>query len=269
MVCNCMGDDCQVVVSFLLTTSSVMRQGGMIHHVWRLSEGGGNNLGPAVTSEGLFLGRTPLIERRDGRFVVRDWHDLERLLKRAYQSAPIANRLRPGLATAAAALNANDPCLARIAAVHLKIPDLTDRTARDGVEAEDLLIKYAHGEGGGYWNPALHPRTGAPPNPGWFAPTAGSSKSSPIRTAQNDDPAQRSGAPTGPDNGSSQVPVEPRAQLAVFPYDALVSPCFVSMGPGGCDGYGGPSRSTESDFVGGTGGTAVLEAQRRGRKTPP
>src|ERR1700692_461124 len=43
----------------------------MIHHVWRLSEGGDDNLGLAVTGDGLVLGRTPLIERRGGRFVVR------------------------------------------------------------------------------------------------------------------------------------------------------------------------------------------------------
>jgi hypothetical protein len=95
----------------------------------------------------------------------------------------------PGLATVASALNANDQCLARIAAVHLRIPDLPNQSARDDMEAEDVLIKY------GDWNPALHPRTGTPPNPGWFAPTDGSSDaSSSIRTAQNDDPTKRTDA---------------------------------------------------------------------------
>jgi hypothetical protein len=68
-----------------------------------------------------------------------------------------------GLATVASALNANDPGLARIAAVHLRIPDLPSLTARDDMEAADILIKSVD------WNPALHPRAGAPPNPGWFA----------------------------------------------------------------------------------------------------
>jgi hypothetical protein len=85
-----------------------------------------------------------------------------------------------GLANVASALNANDPCLARIAAVHLRIPDLPNQTARDDMEAADILIK------SGDWNPALHPRTGTPPNPGWFAPTGGSSENpSRPRTAQN------------------------------------------------------------------------------------
>ena len=71
-----------------------------------------------------------------------------------------------GLATVASALNANDPGLARIAAVHLRIPDLPSLAARDEMEAADILIKSVD------WNPALHPRAGTAPNPGWFAPSA-------------------------------------------------------------------------------------------------
>ena len=36
--------------------------------MWRLSEGGEDNLGLACTNEGLVLGRTPLIERRGSSF---------------------------------------------------------------------------------------------------------------------------------------------------------------------------------------------------------
>ena len=92
-----------------------------------------------------------------------------------------------GLATVASALNANDPVLARIAAVHLRIPDLPSLTARDDMEVADILIKSAD------WNPALHPRTGVPPNPGWFAPS-GTEQSSPARVAQSDTPGQRTDA---------------------------------------------------------------------------
>jgi hypothetical protein len=111
--------------------------------MWRLSEAGEHNLGLACTNDGLILGRTPLIERRDDRFVVRDRGEIEALLSRAYRKNIAADRLLPGLATVAAALNANDPCLARIAAVHLRIPDLPDRSARDGLEAQDILTKCA------------------------------------------------------------------------------------------------------------------------------
>jgi hypothetical protein len=168
----------------------------MAPRIWRLSEvTGDDNLGLACTEHGLMLGRTLLIERRDGRFVVREQSELECLFSLAYGHETTAQRLMPGLATVASALNADDQALARIAAVHLRIPDLPDHAARDTMEAADVLIKYARNEGGGDWNPALHPRAGTPPNPGWFAPTDGAgSESSSTRTAQNDDPTHRSDA---------------------------------------------------------------------------
>jgi hypothetical protein len=135
------------------------------------------------------LGRTLLIERRDGRFVVREQSELDCLLSLAYGREATAQRLMGGLATVASALNANDQGLARIAAVHLRIPDLPDQAARDAMEAADILIKSVD------WNPALHPRAGTPPNPGWFAPTDGAdNESSSTRTAQNDDPTHSSDA---------------------------------------------------------------------------
>src|SRR5580704_11239599 len=174
----------------------------MIHRIWRLSETNDhNNLGLVCTDHGLLFGRTPLIERRDGRFVVRERDAIEQLLSHAYRTSYSAGRIMPGLATVAAALNAGDQGLARIAAVHLRLPDLPDRVARDAMEAMDVLLKYARSESGGdAWNPALHPRAGTPPNPGWFAPTDGDESSS-ARTAQNDDPTRRSdaGASAGQD----------------------------------------------------------------------
>lgn len=81
------------------------------------------------------------------------------------------DQLMSGLATVASALNANDQCLARIAAVHLQLPDLLDKTARDDLEAEDVLIKSADR------NPALHEIRKAsaddPEHPGWPAGTSG------------------------------------------------------------------------------------------------
>jgi hypothetical protein len=110
--------------------------------IWRLSEAGPDNLGLACTDEGLVLGQTPLIERRAGRFVVRERTEIDRLLKRAYQTDVAADGLMSGLATVAAALNADDQCLARIAAVHLRIPDLPSQDARNALEIEDILITW-------------------------------------------------------------------------------------------------------------------------------
>jgi hypothetical protein len=170
----------------------------MTYQFWHLSEAGPDNLGLACTDDGLLLGRTPLIERRDGRSVVRERDEIERLLKRAYPGEPAVHRLMAGLATVASALNANDQCLARIAAVHLKIPDLPNQAARNALEAEDWLIKYARDGGSSIdWNPALHPRAGTPPNPGWLAPTGSASHDSPsARVAENDDSTRRPVAPS-------------------------------------------------------------------------
>jgi hypothetical protein len=115
----------------------------MIPKIWQLSENtSDDNLGLACTEQGLVLGRTALIERRDTGFVARERSDLEHLLGCAYRTKLSVDRLMPGLATVASALNANDQGLARIAAVHLRIPDLPDLAARDAMEAEDVLIKY-------------------------------------------------------------------------------------------------------------------------------
>jgi hypothetical protein len=112
-----------------------------VHQVWRLSEYCDANLGLACTDDGLFLGRTSLIERRGTTFAVRSRAEIEHLLSCAYRTDWAVDPIMPRLGTVAAALNANDSGLARIAAVHLRIPDLPDQAARDRLEAEDTLIK--------------------------------------------------------------------------------------------------------------------------------
>src|SRR5580692_11210964 len=79
----------------------------MIPQIWRLSETSDHsNLGLACTDQGLLLGRTPLIERRDGCFVVRECSELEHLFSHAYGRTVSAQRLMGGLAAVASALNA-------------------------------------------------------------------------------------------------------------------------------------------------------------------
>src|SRR5215831_5673190 len=151
------------------------------HHLWRLSTGGDQSLGLCCTEEGLFLGRTPLIERRGSAYVLRPQADLDRLLDRAYGGDPAAARVMPGLAAVAGALGQNNLALAQIAAVYLRLSDLPNNIARARLEAEDLLIK----RGSAAWDEARHPRTGTPPNPGWFAPNPGAeARFRPTQTAQ-------------------------------------------------------------------------------------
>jgi hypothetical protein len=77
----------------------------MIHQLWRLSKPGDGNLGLACTEQGLLLGRTPLIERRNGRLAVRERSEIERLLSRAYRAELPLERLMKGLATVASAVS--------------------------------------------------------------------------------------------------------------------------------------------------------------------
>ena len=78
----------------------------MIYPIWRLSENAADNLGLAFTDDGLLLGRTPLVERRDGRFVVRERSEIARLIKYSFPNGVAIDRLLPGLAAVASALNA-------------------------------------------------------------------------------------------------------------------------------------------------------------------
>jgi hypothetical protein len=93
-----------------------------MRQMWRRSEAGPRNLGLACTDDGLLLGHTSLVERRDGRFVVRTRDEIERLLRCAYNGEVPIDWLMSGFARVATALNGNDQCLARIAAVHLRMP---------------------------------------------------------------------------------------------------------------------------------------------------
>jgi hypothetical protein len=61
-------------------------------HIWRLSKCGDQNLALACTEDGLFLGRTPLLERHGGG-LLRPRDDIERLLSHAYGPAIGVERL--------------------------------------------------------------------------------------------------------------------------------------------------------------------------------
>ena len=145
---------------------------------WKLDDGGPTSLGVSCTPDGLFLGRTALVERRGARYSVRSQRDVERLLRRAYGSSEIvvAERLMPRLGYVAAALGERNLCLAQIAALHLCLPDLFDPIARTALEAEDAVLKASQQDEGlarSGWDPTEHPRAGVPPNPGWFVPIGG------------------------------------------------------------------------------------------------
>jgi hypothetical protein len=145
-------------------------------HMWRLSNAGEDNLGLACNADGLFLARTPLLERRGDRLVVREKIEIERLLSCAYQADIAADYLMPGLDIVASALNAKDLCLAAIAAVHLRLPDLTNHFVRAEMESVDAVLNsYKRSltvdcNGGG---PVAKASPDDPKHPGWPAGTPG------------------------------------------------------------------------------------------------
>ncbi len=129
--------------------------------VWRLSQGGERCLGPFCDADGLFLGRTPLLERAGDRFVVRDRRELERVMSAAYGCNVALESRMGGLRAVAKALNAGDLCRATIAAVMLQIPDLPGYAARRQLEAEDRLVKAeraAWAKMAAPFDPEEHPR---------------------------------------------------------------------------------------------------------------
>src|SRR5271155_3922773 len=81
------------------------------------------------------------------------------------------DRLLSGLTTVASALNANDPCLARIAAVHLRIPDLSSKSARDAMVAEDILVKSVERKSARQSREIRKASPDDPKHPGWPAGT--------------------------------------------------------------------------------------------------
>lgn len=85
--------------------------------LWKLSPGGDSSLGLSCNDEGMFLGRTPLLVRWGGGYVLRPAAELERLLRRAYGAGITLDRVMPGFRVVAAALAERNLCLAQIAAV--------------------------------------------------------------------------------------------------------------------------------------------------------
>jgi hypothetical protein len=103
--------------------------------------------------------------------------------------------------------------------VHLRIPDLATPEVRAALAVEDSLIKSAcdKADGATNWNPALHPRAGTAPNPGWFAPTdEESNRVTPIQAAQNSVAGQASAASATNSKAGDPFPTPQAAAVAAL-----------------------------------------------------
>ncbi len=107
----------------------------------------------------------------DSGWTSRDDSDLAIDLSRLYGFPVDIGSKRGGLTVVAAAWQSGDIAKAQIAALHLQLPEpLKSRSAREA-DRESLVRDLAACgllKADDDWN-AEHPRTGTPPNPGWFA----------------------------------------------------------------------------------------------------
>jgi hypothetical protein len=140
-------------------------------HIFRLADGG-----VQCDERGLFIGSTPILRRsRDpgggGTWFVRPSDELDRELSKAYGLPIDVAAKREALTNVATALARGDLAFAQIAALLLRFPDppspAKGASAPSSLELAKRLFDSGLLKGG--WDESLHPRTGQPPNRGWFA----------------------------------------------------------------------------------------------------
>lgn len=102
-----------------------------------------------------------------GQWADCDLDSIEAKLAKAYEMGIDASPKLSGLNAVVRALNAGDIALAQIAALLLKFPD-PDLLVGDKVRLEQDLVACGLLRAVPEWE-AAHPRTGQPPNAGWFA----------------------------------------------------------------------------------------------------
>jgi len=144
--------------------------------------------GVRCDESGLFVGGAPILARspRLGGghcWAQRSPDDQNRDLRARYGFPIDVAAKRGGLDGVARALERGDLALAQISALLLRFPDppsLAKGDAAGGsVELAEQLIE--SGLLKADWDSSKHPRTGEPPNPGWFAPK----DDAPAQAAQN------------------------------------------------------------------------------------
>ncbi len=134
---------------------------------------------------GAFVGDVPLLQAvgtgATRQWVVRAIPELNEDLSTQYGLPIDVAAKAASLALIATAFNRGDLAMAAIATVQMQFPDPPLTTGREadediGRRALELhrsrLLKF--------WDPAKHPRTGAPPNPGWFAPESDRTEAIPV-----------------------------------------------------------------------------------------
>ncbi len=130
--------------------------------------------GVVCGESGLAVGGVALLERAPSRtqagWSVRSLAELDAALSARYQLAvDVSSKVR-GMAVVARALDKGNIALAQIAALLLQFPDPPDLAKLNSGGAALASELICSGLVKGDWNSDAHPRTGTPPNSGWFAP---------------------------------------------------------------------------------------------------
>ena len=95
--------------------------------------------------------------------------EIQRVFMVVYGSSSGVDERAKGLRAVASALNSGDVALAQTAAVLLKLPDPKGAAAKVETHISPGVSKD--------WDPEAHPRSGGPPNAGWYAPRDGEENS--------------------------------------------------------------------------------------------
>jgi hypothetical protein len=132
-------------------------------------------------TDGVFVGGVPLLRRaeRGMPWSVRSIAELNKDLSARYGLPVDFTSRAAALSLIATALNRGDVGMAAIATVQMQIPD-PPWIAEESETHEEVIRRAAALRRSSLlkadWDPALHPRDGVPPNPGWFAPVDGGSE---------------------------------------------------------------------------------------------
>jgi hypothetical protein len=165
-------------------------------------------------AEGLRVGGVALLARdAKGVWGRRDERDLSRDLSKRYGFPLDIERKRKGVDAVASALTNGELARAQIAALLLQLPDSPASTddQPDGLEKRRLALELAACgllKADSDWD-EKHPRTGAPPNPGWFAPASGDSGTDKPKT----DPGPAADAPSRSGATLAFAPSAPAASV--------------------------------------------------------
>ncbi len=127
---------------------------------------------------GVFVGDAPLLRAagRAGAGAKRQWSvrpisELNEDLSAQYGLPVDVAAKANALALIAAAFNRGDLAMAAIATVQMQFPDPPLTKGRETeVDLARSALELHRSRLLKVWEPDEHPRTGAPPNPGWFAP---------------------------------------------------------------------------------------------------